>query len=414
MKKTLRFLVGAAALAAATPALATNGMRMIGFGPVQNSMGGASVGAPLDAATAITNPAGLSGLQREADLAGTYFNPTVKYDASGAASGSTQDSDRGASYIPTLGLVWPGTESLTLGLAAVGVAGMGVDYPMDLYGGNTLTSYMNLRIAPAASYQIMKGLSVGVAANLMYATMKYEVAGGMGWPPRDTAGSFGYGATIGLSYTPVDMVTLGVAYETKGFFQDFEFDIPQHVQVVGFDSFGNPIMGTVPGGTEKLAFDQPAVATVGASVRPTEGLLVAADVEWINWSDTNGKDQPAFDTNPQLTGAQAWNMNWDDQIVLKLGAQYAVTPALKVRAGYNYGKMPLDPSRAFENIAFPAIAEHHITLGAGYSFGGLTVNVAGVYVPEAKITGSNPAQGISSYETKMSQIAFDLGAAYRF
>ena len=59
MKKILGTLAGAAILAA-TPAHATNGMRMIGFGPVQNSMGGASVAAPLDATTVVTNPAGLS------------------------------------------------------------------------------------------------------------------------------------------------------------------------------------------------------------------------------------------------------------------------------------------------------------------------------------------------------------------
>ena len=51
---------------------------------------------------------------------------------------------------------------------------MGVDYDADLYGAKTLTSYMNLRVAPAASYEINDQLSVGVTANLMYAMMKYE------------------------------------------------------------------------------------------------------------------------------------------------------------------------------------------------------------------------------------------------
>src|SRR5512140_1281320 len=88
-------------------AQATNGMRMIGFGPVQDSMGGASVAAPLDAATAITNPAGLGALSRRADLAGTFFNPAPEYAAQGGGSGSSISSDRGASYIPALGLAWP-------------------------------------------------------------------------------------------------------------------------------------------------------------------------------------------------------------------------------------------------------------------------------------------------------------------
>jgi hypothetical protein len=37
-----------------------------------------------------------------------------------------------------------------------------------------------------------------------------------------------------------------------------------------------------------------------------------------------------------------------------------------------------------------------------------------LYAPEVKISGSNPNQGILSYETKMSQMAFQLGVSYRF
>ena len=108
-------------------------------------------------------------------------------------------------------------------------------------------------------------------------------------------------------------------------------------------------------------------------------------------------------------------MNWSDQVVVKVGAESRGDEGPQVRAGYNYGKMPLDADRAFENIAFPAVSEHHVTLGAGYDIGSLTVNVAGVYSPEAKISGANMAQqGIASYESKMSQVAVDLGLAYKF
>jgi long-chain fatty acid transport protein len=103
--------------------------------------------------------------------------------------------------------------------------------------------------------------------------------------------------------------------------------------------------------------------------------------------------------------------------VFKIGAQVDVpqVKGLAVRAGYNYGASPLNPDRAFENIAFPAIAEHHFTLGAGYQTGNLTVNVAAQYSPEAQLDGSNAAeQGVLAYDVTMSQLVFDLGVAYRF
>lgn len=404
-------------LAVASPALATNGMRMIGFGPVQNSMGGASVAAPLDTATAITNPAGLTELNRRVDLSGTYFNPSVKYSATGAASGRSMSSDRSPDVMPTAGFAWGGlVENLSLGVGIAGVAGMGVDYKSDLMGSPTLTSYSNMRVAPAAAYQVIPGLSVGVAVNVMWAQMKYGFAGsqppaGPAMQPRNAQDAFGWGATVGVQYKPVDVVTIGAAYESKSDFQDFKWNIPAHTQYLS----GAPVAS--PGGTEKLAFDQPQMFTLGVGVKPVPVLLVAADVEWINWSATMGKDKPKFAQSSgaqfMQTGAMAFDMNWSDQWVFKLGAQVEATKELKIRAGYNYGKMPLDAARAFENVAFPAVAEHHITLGAGYDLGRFSVNVAGMYVPESKISGANTAQQIPAYTTKMSQLEFDLGLAYR-
>ncbi len=188
---------------------------------------------------------------------------------------------------------------------------------------------MNGRIAPAASYKVNDQLSVGLALNLMYAQMGFDVVyGAAGQTKFDNAGSFGYGATVGVTYKPLEIVTLGAAYETKSNFQDFEF--------------------TVGGQTMKLAFDQPMVATLGAAVRPMAGLLLALDGQWLNWSDVMGKDLPKFTSPP---GAGGFNMNWSDQFVVKVGAEYQFprSKALRVRAGYNYGKTPVDKNSAFES-----------------------------------------------------------------
>ncbi len=414
--KKIAVVVAVTCLGFASPAYATNGMRMIGFGPVQDSMGGASVAAPLDATVLVTNPAGMTAVSPRFDLSGTAFAPTVKYSATGMASGQTMTSDRPVDLIPTLATVYRVADKLTLGFAALGTAGMGVDYKTDLYGSKTYTSYQNMRFAPAAAYKVTDQLSVGVAANLAYALMKYEVASGatsMNMQPRDTQGALGIGATLGATYAITPAATVAVAYETRTKFQDFEWNIPAHTLYFP-DGTGGVNAVSVPGGKEKLSFDQPDVATIGGAYRVIPALLVAADVELIRWSTTNGKDMPKFATDPNMTGAQTWNMNWSDQVVVKAGAEYAATKELKLRAGYNYGQSPLDKTRAFENVSFPAIAQHHVTAGVGYDVGHVSLAAAVVYSPEASLTGSNMAQGVASYETKMSQLAFDLGATYRF
>jgi long-chain fatty acid transport protein len=382
MNKTLGLVVAAAVLLAAAPARATNGMRLIGFGPVQESMGGASVAAPLDAVTAATNPAGLSLLGQRIDFGGAALMPTVKYDIGGQGDTSSRPTD----FLPSVAGVFRMNESLTLGFAAIGTNGMGVDYDAGPIG-KAMTSYMNGRVAPAAAYKVNDQLSVGLALNLMYAQLKFAL--GPTAPPA--GGSFGYGATLGVTYKPTDMVVVGAAFETQSYFGDFSFDVGG-------------------GQTVKITLDTPMVATLGVGVRPVEGLILALDGQWINWSATNGKDKPKT-SSPGF----AFNMNWTDQFVLKLGAEYQI-PTLKelrVRGGFNYGKSPVDATQMQEALLFPAIAEMHFTVGAGYEFGkNWAVNADFLYSPEAKASGT--LGGVVPYQTTMSQMSFQLAAAYKF
>ncbi len=407
MKTSFKVLsIAAMVLFVAANAFATNGMRMIGFGPVQRSMGGIGVATTLDAASIITNPAGIADLKGRIDFGASYFSPTVKHKASGpmpgimAKDGETVESDAGASPVPAFGLVIPLTEKLHFGIGAYGVSGMGVDYEKNVYQSILKTMYSQMRFAPGLSYKINDMISVGAVANVMYATMEFSAATNgtlIGMPANQeehmNSAAFGYGATIAVNIKPVDMLTIGVAYETKSNFKDFEFNTDQ--------------------GKDKLEFDQPQSVTAGFSVTPLKDLTVAFEVQWIEWSETNGKNKPEFSKNS--SNATAWNMNWDNQMVYKIGAQYVINPMFTVRAGFNYGKMPLDEDRAFENVAFPAIAEYHYTAGIGISFdNNLTLNLGGMYSPEAKIDGANMSQYFAHYETKMSQYSLDMGIAYVF
>jgi long-chain fatty acid transport protein len=410
------FVAIACTILGSSSAQATNGMRMIGFGPVQNSMGGVGVGATLDATSIASNPAGITDLESRLDVGLGFFKPTVSHAATGtptgapapfppsmiAADGATVDSARGGSPIPSIAYVHPVTDNLSAGLGVFAVSGMGVDYPANLYLSKALTSYLNARLAPGVAYKINDVLSVGATVNVMMAQMEYDVAGNLpasqgGQARHSTATSWGYGATVGVKAKVTERIALGAAYESKSTFQDFSF--------------------TVPGGTDKLTFDQPQVVSFGASVRPGEFLLLAADVQWINWSDTMGKNLPKYAQSQATT--MPFDMSWKDQWVAKVGAQVTPMKGLDLRVGYDYGAMPLDASRAFENLVFPAVAEHHFTLGAGYALAErITVQVTGMYSPEAKISGANggppPGQMIAAYTAKMSQYQIDVGGSYRF
>ncbi|HET6923023.1 MAG TPA: outer membrane protein transport protein [Anaeromyxobacteraceae bacterium] len=365
-----KLAVVVAAILAATPAFATNGMRLTGFGAVQGSMGGVGVGASLDSGTVMSNPAGMADLGGRFDFGATYFSATVETNLPGFGK-----STRGATPIPAFGLVLPIGKDLRFGFGAYGVAGMGVDYT----GGHT--NFGLMRFAPALSYKLLDILSVGAAVNVMYANLDFAIFGPGGIVAPGGSG-FGFGATVAAKVTALPILDIAVAYETKSDLADFEFN------ALFFPPAPPPPYATGPLTVE---LDLPPVVTFGVAVKPLPLLLVAADVQLIQWSSTQG-------TSNML--APGISPGWKDQWVYKLGAQVDLLDILKVRAGFNYGKNPTDPTSPVF-VFLPALSETHISLGAGLALGSnVTVNVGGVISP--KVTVSQAATSTSGYTVEGS------------
>ncbi len=356
----MRPLTAALALLVAGPALGANGMRTIGFGPVQASMGGVGVGASLDAGTVLSSPAGMADLDARADLGLALAGASVSQEAdySGIAIGYVADaSRRGPTLAPAFGLVVPLGEDWRLGFGAYGVASLGADYLYGIAGAPSHASYGLVRYAPAVSWRALPGLSLGAALNLMHATLDSGLSAVDQYALGGTA--FGVGATLSARFSPLPWLDLAAAFETKGLFSDFEFDTVQ--------------TGTAVRRTSKL--NQPMVATLGAGVRPLPTLLLAADLQWIGWSGVLG---------PQ----SSLRLGWRDQVIGKLGAQLELA-GLLLRAGLDYGPTPVDPNLAFD-MMLPAIAETHLALGLGAPLGrGMTLNLSGVWLPRTAVKGTD-------------------------
>ena len=408
----------------ATTSWATNGMRVIGVGPIQRSMGGASVGLPLDAAAVITNPAGIMMLDPRVDFGGSLFTPkssinSVSYSSPqyGTSQTSAKSSDVGTSPMPAFGMVLPGkSDKFKVGIGGYGVAGMGVDYAgAAVYDKPAYSNYSMMKFAPAVATKF-GDLAVGLAYNINWATMAFQAAGNQA---ANTSGQLGSGFTVGALYE-MGNITFGAAYETKQDFKAFKFNgygCPagyteatlnnSDYRCWAQDQSGNSTAKTSLSG--ELEMDQPPVFTIGAGYT-ADKLKVAADISMIQWSETVGKD------SPESTYANySWNMNWSNQTVFKLGAEYSLNSDIQVRGGYNYGSDPTDHERAFETMMFPAVVETHYTLGASFKAGQSSmVNVGYMLVPEKKVSGKNASQGITSYETALSESSIEIGVSSLF
>lgn len=402
-------------------ASATNGDNLIAIGPISRSMGGVGIAAPQDAISAVfSNPASMCFGPycpgSEFNFAGTLFmpDPSAKIIVDGMVI--KDDSDDKVYPIPAIGLSVPITNTFPLwrfGIAAYGVSGLGVDYrdtaidqptfydfgPMGQFPlvAGEYTELQIMKFAPAIAYQPNERLSFGLAVHIDYATLDLRSGSSEG---------YALGVQLGAMFKATDSITLGATYTSP---QEVDHD-----NVTDFDKDGT---------ADDLTLEAPQQVGVGVAFEPIAGkLLIEGDVKWINWKDSEGYD----------------DFDWDDQWVLAVGAQFKPTEKIALRIGYNYGENPVEEHNGFVGtnmvsvqgkmmpeyyyetfriIGFPAIVEHHLTLGFAYELSNRFALHAGyMHAFEETIseTGTNIAGQTTTLESTLSEDSLEFGLTWRF
>lgn len=358
--------ITAAALMAATAAVeATEGINLVGIGPVQQGTAGAGVASAKDSTWLILNPAGLTDVGKQVDASFQVFAPyrTVDY-------GTGKQSDNSAFYIPSisasLGCCRENRGHIGIGL--YGTSGMGVDYDGGPLGSRTELSVAKLTVTYAEALE--NGWSIGAGPVFVLSRLRTDMMGQSdSW---DTAE--GIGAIFGINKKINDKLKVGASYMTEQFMTEFnEYD------ALFADSLNLP---------QQL--------TVGLAYNVRTNLEFALDYRWIGWShlDTLG-DQ----------------FGWDDQNIVKAGLTWNATDRLTLRTGVSYGNSPIGSEDVFMNSLFPAIMETHLATGLSYAFDRVTLNLAYVHAlkTDETATGMGAGTKISMYQNSLT-----LGASWKF
>ncbi|MGA7874205.1 MAG: outer membrane protein transport protein [Desulfoferrobacter sp.] len=403
---------------------ATNGDNLIAVGPISRSMGGAAIAAPQDAISAVfANPAAMCFgpycPASQVDFAGTLFIPSPSAKVTYAGQTVSANSERKVYAIPAFGLSVPITSKppfWRFGLSAYGITGLGVDYkgssldgatippppPPNGAGGyplaaGTYTQLQIMKFAPAIGFQPFEKMSFGAALQIDYSTLDLR---------EGTAQNYGIGVQLGTIYKITDALSFGLSFVTP---QNISYD-----DVVDFDQDGI---------LDNLSLESPWQVGIGLAYHFLDNkLLVEGDVKWLNWSGAKGYD----------------DFDWNDQWVFALGAQYKPMPKLALRLGYNYGTNPVDehngwngaapvqvqgktmPTYYYESfrvLGFPAIVEHHITVGLGYELSPKFGLQAG-YMHAFKNTLTEEGYGLdgrpASFESSLYEDSVDVAFTWRF
>ena len=425
---------------------ATNGYQLMGIGSTQKGMGGAVTAAPEDAMTAITNPAGMAVIGNRADFNGEAFMPerSVDFKKLNSALGGPGEETSGGSElygIPAFGWTAPafGRDDVFFGGGMYATAGLGVDYDI-INAGNGLgdaemySSIQLWKMAPTLAWKVNEQLALGVSLDFDYQQVEFYESfdatnlGGLDLALPRATGIYGGGVSLGAIYKVNDMVSVGASYISKQWFPDMKY---RNGSVNNFPDGDN--LAYSNGGTYKLDMDFPQQAAIGIAIKPMDALTLEADVKWINWKSTHDEVELSGDFTTVNTLSQAVNPNaksidlpfgWDNQVVVALGARYAVNKDLTLRIGYNWAESPIDEKDVFNNVVFPAIVEQHLGLGLTYNLGDHWA-LSGSYMKAFKedLTGKKDVpqafQNLgfaASSNTKISLEETSIGAqiSYRF
>ncbi len=425
-------------LSGSTSAFATNGSFMIGSGAGSIGMGGVGVTSPQDSMCVGGNPACLGEfIQPQFDVgAGLFRPPRSAATTVMSGNGTYVDSEVNLYLMPAMGFVWPFDDQLTVGIAALPAGGGGVTFAPNTGGaanGNNFfssdnylgTDLVQLIVPITAAYKVNEANTVG--ASIVPARQRFLAQGLSTFksfsasPDHMTNNGHdfanGLGARIGwMGYYFDRRVTLGATYATKVYMQKFE-----HYRGLF---------------AENGSFDIPSNFAFGIGVKPIESLTVALDWEKIQYSDV-----PAFaNSGPDSSG----NLNvgvsgeatalgqpagagfgWIDQIVWKMGVAYKPNDNWTLRAGYNYGRMPIQKDQLLFSVLATAVTEKHYTAGFTYSLGEQSIlgfgsegllTFAWMYAPNVKVEGRTvgPAGELGLVGMQMRQQSWDLAYTLKF
>lgn len=396
-------------------ARATNGYFMHGYGMKNKGMGGAGITSTGDAFGGANNPASMVFAATRWDGGVDYFSPSRSAERTGSAGlDASVESESTQFFLPELGFNFNPGERVAVGVTIYGNGGMNTDYPGGQINcgagaanimcgtGSLGVDMMQLIVAPYIAHKITDSLSIGISPQIAYQTFEvrglhaYDSAlyssapGSVTNNGQDT--SMGWGMKVGVHYEKPQF-SAGVYYSNRIFMEEFskykglfaqqgDFDIPSHLGL-------------------------------GFGYRFSPKLRLAFDVQKILYGEIKSiANEP---TVPVPFGyTEGPGFGWEDVLVYKLGAEFALNDTLALRGGVNYGKKPMSEEDATLSILAPATPELHITGGATYSFGSSEITGHLMYAPEEDLSGDSmlPAGGTDT--VAMSQLMIGFSYSRKF
>ncbi len=374
-------------LAMGNGAAIAGGLTFSEHGAKATGMANAFAGEADDPSALHYNPAGITQLPGTQLMIGTsivYLDTTFRSSTTGE---STQLQDQ-FPIIPHLFIThkFKSWDKLSIGLGITTPFGLVVDWPDNWQGrfGSINARFRSTIIQPTVAYQVTSDLSV--AAGLRYANVSAEFQQKFSlFPGGESKARLFDGSADPIGWN------VGLLYHVPSIATSFGAQFRSEIQakINGDAEFNGPAAALFKPTKFHSSFKTPPQFVVGVSTKMIPRWTINADVEWEGWS-TVGAIPIHFDSTPgsalnqqaldkagctnQQTVPQAGCRLWKNSFVYRIGAEYAATDRIALRAGYFYDETPI-PDNTFEpNI--PNANLHALTAGTGYRWDRVTFDLA--------------------------------------
>lgn len=428
IRKSACSAVALLVLIGATPAFATNGMNLEGYGSKSMAMGGTGSAYDTGNSASMNNPATL-GFMKEGTSEIGFGIRGLHPDISLENGGNSDNSDARSFFMPSMSYMRRDGQ-FSYGIAMLAQGGMGTDYGSDspmfakgysmkgvpgvLMSGEDIRSEVGVgRIMFPVAWHLTDKTTVGASFDVVIASMDLQMdmdgqhfagmmagnGGSVSGRMRDTldymtspgsgpmindinyarfdfsndspwigkAVGFGTGLKFGFTHQFSKVVTIGASYHSQTKLADLETD-KATLSFAG-DFGGVTATQSVNGKIKVRNFEWPATFAAGIALNPSDKWMIAGDVKFIDWSSVMDKFEMTFIAD-DLSAFPGQNLNvtmnqeWKDQTIWSVGVQYKATDKLALRAGASFSSNPV-PDK-YLNPLFPAITTNHYTCGFGY------------------------------------------------
>jgi long-chain fatty acid transport protein len=280
------------------------------------SVGTAGVGNvvnTVEASSAFSNPAGMTGLKEDAMMGGLQLLvPEMRFDSSIAEAGGSDGGNAGENVvIPGFFWVKELSEQWRFGLSVVAPLGGGVDYGDDFVGRYQTTdaSLEGIGISPSAGYKINDQTSIGFGVTAHYQIFELGIAINRPGPLSDAkmeiedATDWAFQPFFGLTHQIDDRWLLGFVYRGE-----FDVDLEGDLKFKNTGPFLNLISSKADEAT--FGLDYAEAYNLGFKYQYRDDLELFFNVKYEKWSEFS---ENRIDIDIQaLTVSATIDRNWDD------------------------------------------------------------------------------------------------------